>query len=666
VGGSAGGKPSFGVDWYPEQWDEGMWAADADRMKEYGIAVVRMMEFAWSVIEPEKGRFDFSLFDRAIGALAERGIDVILGTPTAAFPAWLLDEGDALQTARNGAKRDFGTRRMGCFNSPVYREASRRVVEACAEKYGSDERVIGWQIDNEIGTEGSDYCVCEKCELAWHTWLGKRYGSAEAMNAAWGNVFWGASYSRFDQAPVPRAQAATGFNPGLLLAYKRFLSESAVSFIDDQVAILRSKLHPGAFITTNFFSPPISNTIDFERLTRGMDFASWNNYPTWGDTDEPLPYFAQAFAESYVRGLRGDGPFAVLEAFCGFQGHVSLGYLPPERQAALWTNQAIARGADRIVYFRWRTAPFGQEQLCYGLFDTDNAETERARVLRENMRAVAEPFSRFASMPMESPACLVYSKDDARVLGEQYLSKGLCLKPVEWVQAGYDMEMAKWFAPYVVFNVNADVKSVETIDIEKYKIISLPLYQMADPEFVARLDAWVKKGGHLVLSYRSGTRDMRNWNVSEVLPGLFAEMAGIRVPRFESLNVGKAGMRVGVVPAKGEVWADIIEPTTARTIATWADRRKFYSGSPCATVNARGVGRVWYIGTSPDAVGIFLLYRRILKAAKVGAAFRGMGIEVVERRTEEGETVKVVLNNTAKAKRVLGQKIRPFGWEVIG
>ena len=199
-------------------------------------------------------------------------------------------------------------------------------------------------------------------------------------------------------------------------------------------------------MTTNLYPPPMSNAIDLERLTRDMDFASWDNYPVWGDQDEPLPYVAQALAESYIRGL-SDRNFTVMESFSGFQGHVCLGYLPPERQAALWTNQAIARGADRILYFRWRTAPYGQEQLCYGLFDTDDAGTARARVLSENVGDIKASFSRFAATPMESPACLVYSKDDARVLTEQYLSKGLYLKPVEWAQAGYDMEMIKWFAP---------------------------------------------------------------------------------------------------------------------------------------------------------------------------------------------------------------------------
>ena len=330
-----GDKLSFGVDWYPEQWDERLWVSDADRMKAFGVDVVRMMEFAWSVLEPEKGHYDFSLFDRAIGVLAGQGIDVILGTPTATFPVWLLDEGEVLQVARNGMRRDFGTRRMGCFNSIAYREASRRIVRACAERYGKDRRVVGWQVDNEFGHEGSDRCVCDACKAAWHAWLVERYGDAKAMNAEWGNVFWGTSYSRIDQVPVPRDQVSAHFNPGLLLDYDRFCSDSATAYLDEQVAILRGTIRPGAFVTTNLYPPPMSNAIDLERLTRDMDFASWDNYPVWGDQDEPLPYVAQALAESYIRGL-SDRNFTVMESFSGFQGQVCLGYLPPERQAALW------------------------------------------------------------------------------------------------------------------------------------------------------------------------------------------------------------------------------------------------------------------------------------------------------------------------------------------
>jgi len=235
------------------------------------------------------------------------------------------------------------------------------------------------------------------------------------------------------------------------------------------------------------------------------------------------------------------------------------------------------------------------------------------------------------------------------------------------MQAGLDAELAKWFAPFVALNVNADVKSVRSVDLDRYKLVSLPLYQMADPEFVERLAAWVDRGGVLVLSYRAGARDLSNRNVSEPLPGLFRALAGVRVPRFEALGKTRARLRVGSlpIPARGEVWADILEPETARPVAVWTDRRKFYRGAPCVTVNDLGRGKVWYIGTSPDAAATFLLYRRIFKSAGIAPRFAGAGVEIVDRKRVDGSEVSVVLNHSPKRRRVLGRTLEPWGWTVV-
>jgi beta-galactosidase len=449
------------------------------------------------------------------------------------------------------------------------------------------------------------------------------------------------------------------------LDYDRFLSDTASEFTQEQTAILREGSTPEKWITTNLFPVPFSPALDMEDITKGMDFASWDNYPVWGDQDEPYPYFFKPFLMSYVRGLNPDKPFTVMEQMTGIQGHVCLGHLPPEQRVALWTSQAIARGANRIVYFRWRTAPFAQEQLCYGLLDTDNRDTERMRVLGENIVEAKEALSPIASTRFESPACLLYSKDDIRLLREQYLSTGLVYQASELTQVGADAELAKWFAPFAIFNVNADVESVRSVDLDRYKLISLPLYQMADPEFVERLAVWVERGGVLVLGYRAGARDLENKNVTSPLPGVFRALAGVRVSRFESLNRTRARIRIGSLPifAHGEIWADLVEPETARPVAWWSDRKKFYRGSPCITVNTLGKGKVWYLGTSPDALAIFLLYRRILKSAGLRPRFAGYGVEIVDRRKEDGTEVSIILNHTGRRRRVLGRSIEPWGWK---
>ena len=656
----------IGVDYYPEQWDRSLWESDASRMQQMGIQVVRMMEFAWALLEPEEKLFDFSLFDDAIAVLTRHGLQVVLGTPTATFPAWLVDKDpDVIQVHPTGGKRLFGTRRQPCFNSPTYLKAAKHIVTALAEHYGDSPSVVGWQIDNEIGHEGSDRCVCNNCRKAWHKWLQARYGTIDALNQAWGSVFWGTTLSSFKQAPVPIPQVSSGFNPALLLDYDRFCSDSVVRFVEMQASILRQHIRPDVWLSTNLYPTPHSTAIDLERMTAPLDMVGFDNYPVWGDQDEPMPYYYNAMMLSFVRGLKPEKPFIIFEQFSGMQGHTNLGYLPPEDQVVLWTNQSVARGADQIFYFRWRTAAFGQEQLCYGLFDTDNAPTSRARKLAENRQRNSGEFAVFASQPVPAEACLVYDKDNARLVREQPLSKGLTYSPAPFMQIGYDLELARHYAPYVLFNVNADVQSARSVELERYKVISLPLYQITDPSFVERLTDWVHAGGTLILGWRTGTRKLDNSNSDQVLPGLFTDLAGLQVRRFESLNKTKVGIRIGLVPSQGEVWADILEPTSARALAVYSDKRKHYSGLPCITMNRVGKGHVYYLGTSLGAAGIFLLYRRILKEAGVKPHFHGEGIEVIHRIDDLGNPLDIILNHTPRAQFVRGHRLPAWGMRIV-
>lgn len=664
----------WGVDWYPEQWDRSLWEQDVQRMAEQGFQAVRIMEFAWPILEPNPGIYDFSLFDKVIDLLEQYKLGVVLGTPTAIMPAWLVDRG-VLAIHPSRISRDFGCRRMGCLNAPSYQEAARQLVQAIADHYGTKQSIIGWQIDNEIGHEGSDHCVCDHCRAAWHRWLEKRYGTIEALNHRWGTVFWGSTYSRFDQIPLPRQQVATSHNPALLLDYDRFSSDTAVSWAKIQVQIIRQRALPHQFITTNLYPAPLSQCIDMEDMVRTMDAAGWDNYPVWGNQDEPLPYFFTSYVLSYVRGLHQSGNFKVMEEFSGIQGHTQLGHLPPPEQVSLWTNQAIARGANAIFYFRWRTAPYGQEQLCYGIRDTDNTETEREKHILNNIQKISPVFKSFASEPVPANACLVYDRDTSRLVREQPLSLGMDMRPTPYMQVGYDAELARWFAPYVVYNVNCDIKSTKSVNLEQYKLIALPLYELTDAGFVQKLSTWVFNGGHLILGWRSGARTLDNWNTDLVLPGLFRTLAGLQVRSFEALGKGAVRLALqhsplyqlvsSVFACKGEVWADILEPESATIIARYRDRRKHYSGKAAITCNQFGAGLVWYIGTSPDPKTTFFLYKSILKRAGLNPQFFGVGIEAVQRTTQDGTLVTVLLNHSPQKKRIRGKTLPPWGTIVI-
>jgi len=652
----------FGVDYYPEQWDRSLWKSDLARIREMGATEVRLMEFAWPVLEPRKGRYDFSLFDEVMKLCEKEGLQVILGTPTATTPAWLVAEDPSIvQVHPSGKAKDWGSRREACLNAPLYRKHSQRVVEAVAKHYGKSPVVAGWQVDNEIAHEGSDICVCAHCAGAWHAWLKARYGTVDALNRAWGAVFWGRTLSDFTQALVPREQVSTDQNPGLLLDYDRFCSDTAVAHAGRQIDILRKHARHGQFITTNLYMPPLSNVVDMEELFRDMDLVGYDNYPVWGDMAEPLPWFFNSFILSYIRGLKQNQPFSVLEQISGFQGHVCLGYRPPEEQMALWTNQAIAHGANRISYFRWRTALYGQEQLCYGIIDADNTETRRYTAIRDNIRNTRAICDSIGSEPVPAKACLVYDMDNIRVVKRQYLSKGLVFRPTPYHQIGYAPELARHFAPYALFGINADVRTPASVTIERYRVISLPLCQMTDGDFVDSLKEWVHDGGTLILGWRAGTRDRSNHSVKMELPGLFSELAGVRIREFEALGETKVGIRMGLIPCKGEIWADILEQGSAQVVARYTDGSKYYRGKACVTVNSYGNGRVWYLGTSPNELALFLLYRKIFKEAGMNPKFRGKGIEVVRRATRDGGEVDIVLNHTGKKKRALGAKLAPYG-----
>ncbi|HKQ52730.1 MAG TPA: beta-galactosidase, partial [Pyrinomonadaceae bacterium] len=269
----------FGVDYYPEQWDEEMWEQDARRMREAGVNVVRMGEFAWALMEPEEGKFDFSLFDRAIATLARHDIKVILGTPTATPPKWLTHKyPEVLHVYVNGQAANDQSRRHYCYNSPVYRRLSKRIVEKMSEHYKNSPQVVGWQIDNEFNNENPE-CYSASCRVAFRGWLKEKYKNLDELNRRWGTVFWSQLYTDWEQIDLPSTTPAF-HNPALVLDYKRFISDSVTSYMEDQLNIIRQN-RPHDFVTQN----GVFKNIDYFRMDRNLDLQSTANYPLF--VDEP-------------------------------------------------------------------------------------------------------------------------------------------------------------------------------------------------------------------------------------------------------------------------------------------------------------------------------------------------------------------------------------------
>jgi beta-galactosidase len=361
----------LGCCYYPEHWPEAMWAEDARRMREMGLRLVRIGEFAWSRIEPEPGTFDWGWLDRAIETLHTAGLKVILGTPTATPPKWLIDRmPDMVAIDEQGRPRGFGSRRHYCFSHQEYRAECRRIVTALAQRYGTHPAIVMWQTDNEYGCHDTVLSFSEAAASAFRGWLSARYDTPQALNTAWGNVFWSMEYRSFAEVDPPHL-TVTEANPAHWLDYRRFASDQVTRFNREQVAIIRSH-SPGRDITHNFMG--FFTEFDHHDVGRDIDVATWDSYPLgfleqfWFSAQEKADYLRQghpdiaAFHHDLYRGCSG-GRWGVMEQQPGPVNWARFNPAPLPGMVTLWTLEACAHGAEFTSYFRWRQAPFAQEQM---------------------------------------------------------------------------------------------------------------------------------------------------------------------------------------------------------------------------------------------------------------------------------------------------------------
>jgi beta-galactosidase len=266
----------LGVCYYPEHWPEDWWDDDARRMVAMGLSRVRIGEFAWSRIEPEPGRYDWGWLDRAVETLHRHGLGIVMGTPTATPPKWLVDTmPDMLAIDAQGRPRTFGSRRHYCFSHRGYAQAAAGIVEAMATRYGSHPAVVAWQTDNEYGCHDTVLSYSMSARTAFRDWLGNRYQSIDALNSAWGNVFWSMEYRSFAEIDLPNL-CVTEPNPAHVLDFRHFSSDQVVRFNRLQCDILRAR-SPGRDIVHNFMG--FFTEFDHHAVGRDLDVASWDSYP---------------------------------------------------------------------------------------------------------------------------------------------------------------------------------------------------------------------------------------------------------------------------------------------------------------------------------------------------------------------------------------------------
>ncbi len=516
-----------------------------------------------------------------------------------------------------------------------------------AEHYADHPAVIGWQIDNELGGR----CFCSICRAQFQVWLQEKYGSLDRLNSAWGSVFWSHVYTDWSQIPVPLETGGVP-NPGLDLDYRRFMSDVYVCFEQGQVEILRQTC-PNHFVTHNFMGFHFDQ-IDYFDLARPLDFVAWDNYLRTGwSLDKNADIVASALAHDTMRGLKGRS-FWLMEQQAGSGGWQTVGLNPRPGEMRLWTYQAIAHGADAVVYFRWRTARFGAEQYWHGMLDHDGQPRRRYRelqVIGAELKRVGEQILGAESRPQVA-MLLCY---DTRFAFQAQPNHP-------------DFKYSELFAGYYKAlqrrNVGVDIVPPGA-ELSRYRLVLAPALHVLGQEVADNLRRYVEKGGTLLTTARAGVKDEVNAVVDMPLPGLLADVCGVEVDEYEALPVDlkvPLGLELpGPSPktqaAYARLWCDVLTPTTAQTIGRYrAGTGKacpYYAGQAAITLNPFGQGQAMYVGTLGDEALQDTIVGWLVDATCVSPALTTpQDVEAVER-WKNGQRLLFLLNHADQAREVV-------------
>jgi beta-galactosidase len=559
----------LGVCDYPEHVPKSEWAKHAAEQKALGLKVVRLAEFCWAKIEPSLGVFDWQWLDEAIEVYERHGLDLVLCTPTATPPAWLIAQHpEILAIDQNNQTKKFGSRRHYDHASPIYRDHCLRIVNEIAGRYGHRASVIGWQTDNELGHEGTAASYGGASLTAFREWLQEKYSNLLLLNQAWGNVFWSQDYSSWQQIQTPNLTAVNQPNPSHLLDFKCFCSDMIIEFQQLQIDRLR-QLSPGRFITHNFVI--FAQEFDLYKASENLDFVAWDSYPigmleffaTW-ETEAVKTQYARTGHPDLVslnhdlyRGLKNGSNFWVMEQQCGHANWAQYNPLPAEGAVALWTAQAWAHGASGVMYFRFRASHYAQEIMHSGLLQQDG-RPDRGYTEVNNLDV-----SQFQLGAIDAKVAILHDYPSMWAYDNQSHHQDL----------SYWAQFVQYYSALRSLGIEVDIIHASQLGNKDYSLIVAPALTVMD-EATADALKRVAQRSPIIFGPRTATRTANGTVPNDGQFALIEELVGIKLLNFDSLRP-TMHQRVKAIDTDNEfagtLWCESYELLSAEPLLLYSD-----------------------------------------------------------------------------------------------
>jgi len=580
-----------GVYYYPEHWDSLQWERDIKNIDSMGFEFVHYAEFAWAQLEPEEGKYNFTWLDRAVALAAQYNLKVILCTSTATPPVWLVRKHpDVLLTDEDGNRDDHGTRQHASFSSNYYRQYSLTMIEELAKRYGNNKTIIGWQLDNEPRAY-YDYGI--DAQQRFRDWLKQKYGSINALNKSWGTAFWSEVYNDFSQINIP-LRSRWGMNLHQMMDHTRFVANETATFLDSQARTIRKHTGLKQWITSNYI--PNYNE-GYIGASHELDFVTYTKYMVSGNAwgigrkgyrlGSPLSI---AQSNDFFRPL--SPVYGVMELQ---PGQVNWGRVNPQPlpgAVRMWLWHVFAGGSELACTYRFRAPTYGYEQYHYGIVSYDGVTPtpgglEYKKFMEEvkQIRSQAKPGTPAPSHYDALKTGILFNVNNTWAME---LNK----QNYQWNTVSH---FEKYYGTLKSFGARVDFIR-DTFDFSDYPVIIAPAYQQIDWDLINKMIQYVRRGGNLVLTCRTGHQDRQGhlWEARFAEP--IYDLIGAEI-EFYDLLMPHAPDTV-IIDKKGyewTSWGEILKPMAGTE--TWAVYSgDYYAGKPAVTFRRLGNGTVTYVG----------------------------------------------------------------------